>query len=441
MMPGQPAHDACGANSDGARRRQMREEPEPCTLRPSSGRFFDGRKDVGIMEDGSAGRPGEFQVVYQVQTDPVIGRATTGGTEAWRARGRFLGEVPAPRGGRALEATESAGGLEVRAALSLPVQASLAAIVDALESGWPPDVAVRIVHVELPSRLEEHLPGPRYGVPELRRRFATRFRPLLLAAVDGVSDDLDDWGAALRVQWLAGIDILVEGRGEDTADGSETMRRLERAGLEASRIALDTPRRPLYAARLFPSGRDLVAQAERLRDAGAEALVVEWTVSDLDALAAVARLPDSPVIVAMAKPREAPAATPAVLAPAVLFGELVRAAGADVSGYDIAAPEGRAAPLAATDQASVGEALAASGFRRAAWPAPSFGIHPGILPSLVRELGPDIVIDASVAIHGHPGGPRAGAAAFTQALDRLSGYVGPLPDELAQALARWGGAA
>ena len=416
----------------------MRGEPEPCALRPSWGRFFHGRKDVGVMGDASQ-QTGEFEAVYRVQGRRYLDGDAASSTKSKPAGALSPEDVPTPPGGRVLEVRDGGDGLYVRVAIPLPVPAAPAAIANLLLGSWTARTCVRILHVELPTGPARHLPGPRYGVPELRRRLAARFRPLLLATIAEPSGgDLDTWAATLRAEWMAGVDILVEAGDQGPADWSRTQRRIDRARREAEALARDAARRPLYAVRLAASGPDFAERVRRLVDAGAEALTVGWTVGDLDALAAVAARPGGPVLLAGAR---IAAQSSGVLAPSVLFGELARAAGADVSGYAGTGPDGQAAPLSATEQASVGAALAAPTSRRAAWAAPSLGIHPGALPTLVRELGPDIVVDATAAIQDHPGGPRAGAAAFIQAFDRLSGHIGPLPDELAQALARWGGAA
>ncbi len=49
--------------------------------------------------------------------------------------------------------------------------------------------------------------------------------------------------------------------------------------------------------------------------------------------------------------------------------------------------------------------------------APSGGMHPGLVPELVKECGPDIFIPAGGGIHGHPKGTTAGAKAMRQAIE------------------------
>jgi ribulose-bisphosphate carboxylase large chain len=72
----------------------------------------------------------------------------------------------------------------------------------------------------------------------------------------------------------------------------------------------------------------------------------------------------------------------------------------------------------------------------------SGGLHPGLVPKLVKILGRDIIIQAGGGIWGHPSGGRAGAAAMRQAVDAamhrtdLKEYA-KNKEELRLALKKW----
>jgi len=53
---------------------------------------------------------------------------------------------------------------------------------------------------------------------------------------------------------------------------------------------------------------------------------------------------------------------------------------------------------------------------RPTFPMPSGGITPKMVPDVIHDLGPDIVIGSGGGIHAHPQGPVAGAKAFRQAI-------------------------
>jgi ribulose-bisphosphate carboxylase large chain len=56
-------------------------------------------------------------------------------------------------------------------------------------------------------------------------------------------------------------------------------------------------------------------------------------------------------------------------------------------------------------------------------PVASGGLHPRLVPALIRIFGIDFVIQAGGGIHGHPDGTIAGAKAMRQAVDAALKHV------------------
>jgi 2,3-diketo-5-methylthiopentyl-1-phosphate enolase len=53
---------------------------------------------------------------------------------------------------------------------------------------------------------------------------------------------------------------------------------------------------------------------------------------------------------------------------------------------------------------------------RPTFPTPSGGITPKMVPDVIRDLGPEVVIGSGGGTHAHPQGPVAGAKALRQAV-------------------------
>ena len=72
-------------------------------------------------------------------------------------------------------------------------------------------------------------------------------------------------------------------------------------------------------------------------------------------------------------------------------------------------------------------------------PVASGGLHPGLVPQLVKYMGRDIVMQFGGGCHGHPGGTVAGAKAIRQAVELLDNKKLRLDDcpELKNALKLW----
>jgi Ribulose 1,5-bisphosphate carboxylase, large subunit len=76
-------------------------------------------------------------------------------------------------------------------------------------------------------------------------------------------------------------------------------------------------------------------------------------------------------------------------------------------------------------------------------PVASGGLHPALLPSLIKILGDDILVNFGGGVHGHPQGANAGAQAVIQAQEaikkgiKLEKYA-QTHENLKIALEKWG---
>jgi 2,3-diketo-5-methylthiopentyl-1-phosphate enolase len=162
-----------------------------------------------------------------------------------------------------------------------------------------------------------------------------------------------------------------------------------------------------------------------------------------DALAALASDPDIDVPIA-AHPALAGAFYPSPhhgIAAPLLLGKLIRIAGADLSLFP--SPYGSVV-MPKEENLAVRDALMDRKLpQRTVFPVPSAGIHPGLVPLILRDFGPEVVVNAGGGVHGHPGGAAAGGRAFRQAIDAVLGgqdlteYASRHP-ELKAAIDRWG---
>lgn len=74
---------------------------------------------------------------------------------------------------------------------------------------------------------------------------------------------------------------------------------------------------------------------------------------------------------------------------------------------------------------------------------PSAGIHPGMVPLLMRDFGIDHIINAGGGVHGHPNGAQGGGRAFRAIIDAVL-EAQPIDEKAEQckdlklALDKWG---
>ncbi|WP_036715979.1 RuBisCO large subunit C-terminal-like domain-containing protein, partial [Paenibacillus darwinianus] len=99
----------------------------------------------------------------------------------------------------------------------------------------------------------------------------------------------------------------------------------------------------------------------------------------------------------------------------LLLGKLMRLAGADLVLFP--SPYGSVVMPKEENLAVRNALLAESVPERTSFPVPSAGIHPGLVPLIMKDFGSEVVVNAGGGVHGHPLGAAAGGQAFRQAID------------------------
>ncbi|MFN3631201.1 2,3-diketo-5-methylthiopentyl-1-phosphate enolase [Exiguobacterium profundum] len=295
------------------------------------------------------------------------------------------------------------------------------------------DPNVQLVDLSLPEELAPDFPGAAFGVEGVRDILRVHDRPLAMSIFKGViGRDLDFLATQLRDQFAGGIDLVKD---DEILYDNPLTPSLERARIGASIIQEHkelTGRSVLYAVTLSGPVFTLRDQAKRLIEAGATALLFNVYTYGLDALRELAK--DSEIHVPiLAHPAFAGALTGSIRH-SLLFGKLIRLAGADLTLFP--SPYGSlSTPKDETQQ--IQTYATKPHWTKPILAVPSAGIHPGLVPDLIRDFGTDVVINAGGGIHGHPDGAAAGARAFRQAIDQAIGKTSET-DALSTALDAWG---
>ena len=295
------------------------------------------------------------------------------------------------------------------------------------------DPGVQLVDLSLPEELAPDFPGAAFGVEGVRDILRVHNRPLAMSIFKGViGRDLDFLATQLRDQFTGGIDLVKD---DEILYDNPLTPSLERARVGASIIREHqeaTGRSVLYAVTLSGPVFTLCDQAKRLIEAGATALLFNVYTYGLDALRELAKDPEIHVPI-LAHPAFAGALTGSIRH-SLLFGKLIRLAGADLTLF----PSPYGSLSTPKDEAQQIQTYATEPhWTKPILTVPSAGIHPGLVPDLIRDFGSDVVINAGGGIHGHPDGAAAGARAFRQAIDQAIGETSET-DALSTALDVWG---
>jgi len=279
---------------------------------------------------------------------------------------------------------------------------------------------VRLVDVSLPKSLTEGFNGPKFGIEGVRSMIGTsRDRRPHIGCIFKPK-------VGLSPREMADLAYQVGREGCDFLKDDETLTDQafcpleERASLVSEsldRVRQETQRTVLYAVNVTASPNELMDRADVAIENGATVLMVDAMISGLESVRVLAE--DTSVNVPIHVHRAMHAAftrTPEHGISFPVISLLSRIAGGDqlhVGTAGIGKMESEEPEV----KRSIRVLTSELGGLRTAFPVASGGIHPGLVPALVKAMGSDVVINAGAGIWGHPDGGGMGASAMRQAVD------------------------
>lgn len=282
------------------------------------------------------------------------------------------------------------------------------------------DGKIKLIDIDVSDEFRAGFPGPKFGLEGVRNLVGVHDRPLLMSIFKSVIGyDLDGLKDQFYKQALGGVDLIKD----DEILFENLLTPLEKrveACMEAARKAQEvTGQKLLYAVNLTGPTSQLADNARKAIAAGANALLFNVLAYGYDVLHELSKDPSISVPIA-AHPAMGGAFYQSPhygIGASVLFGKLMRLAGADLVLFP--SPYGSVV-MPKEENMAVKEVLLAEekGLKRS-FPVPSAGIHPGLVPLILRDFGHDVIVNAGGGVHGHPLGTAAGGQAFRQAIQAV----------------------
>lgn len=279
------------------------------------------------------------------------------------------------------------------------------------------DGKIKLIDLQFDDALKKVFPGPRFGVEGIRELASVYNRPLLMSIFKGVlGRDMEFLIRQLKEQALGGINIVKDDEILFENELTPFEKRIIEGKKALHEVYEQTGNKTLYAVNLTGRTSKLRDQARRAAELGADLLLFNVFSYGLDTLQEL-REDDEIAIPFMAHPAFSGALTSSPdygVANSLLLGKLLRYAGADLSLFP--SPYGSVA-LEKNQALSISRELLLPDTLKTAFPVPSAGIHPGLVPLLIEDFGNDCVINAGGGVHGHPDGAQGGGRAFLQAIE------------------------
>lgn len=308
------------------------------------------------------------------------------------------------------------------------------------------DGKIKLNRLGFSDHFVQGFPGPKFGIAGIRDILGVHDRPLLMSIFKSVIGlNADELREQFLRQALGGVDLIKDDEILFENELTPIEKRVEVCLKAAEAAKKETGKKLLYAANLTGPTSSLKSQAKKAIGAGANALLFNVLSYGYDVLHELSSDPEINVPIA-AHPALAGAFYPSPhygISASVLLGQLMRLAGADLVLFP--SPYGSVTMPKAENMAIRDELISRELPMKSSMPVPSAGIHPGLVPLILRDFGTDVVVNAGGGIHGHPMGTEAGGRAFVQAIAAAQQSI-PLAQfaedghpELKAALDAWGG--
>ncbi|WP_337103423.1 2,3-diketo-5-methylthiopentyl-1-phosphate enolase [Paenibacillus sp. YIM B09110] len=279
------------------------------------------------------------------------------------------------------------------------------------------DGRIKLLDLDVSDDFASVFPGPKFGLNGVRDLLGVHDRPLLMSIFKSVvGHDLANLQDQFYKQALGGVDLIKDDEILFENPLTPLEKRVEVCMEAARKAEQETGQKLLYAVNLTGPTSQLAANARKAIAAGANALLFNVLSYGYDVLHELSS--DRAINVPIAShPALAGAMYPSPhygISASLLLGKLMRLAGADLALFP--SPYGSVV-MPKEENMAVKEALLQPMHQlRTSFPVPSAGIHPGLVPLILKDFGTDVVVNAGGGIHGHPMGTAAGGQAFRMAI-------------------------
>ncbi len=294
---------------------------------------------------------------------------------------------------------------------------------------------LRLEDVKWPAELLRSFQGPEFGTSGIRRIFHVRKRPLT-ATVPKPKLGLTakEHAQAGYEAWVGGIDLLKDDENLTSQSFNKFTERVRECFRLRDKAEKETGERKSYLINVTAETNEMLRRAKAVARAGGEYVMVDILTCGWAALQTLRReCQDLKLAIHAHRAFHAAFTRNRLHGMSMLVvSDVARLIGVDqlhigtVIGK-LESPQDEVLALRDNLQRKIIEPGPTTlgqdwGRLKPVFPTCSGGLHPGLVPALIKLVGTDIIIQAGGGIWGHPDGGEAGARALRQAIDvALSG--------------------
>lgn len=305
--------------------------------------------------------------------------------------------------------------------------------------------AIRLEKMHLPKDIVSAFPGPKFGAEGIYSKLGRKFGRPLLGTIVKPKIGLSPKATADYV-YRVGVGGLTNSKDDETLTDQKFCPILERTKAISDaidKVRSQTGRRMMHAINISTRPDRILELADKVISAGATELMVDVITTGFPAVQILAEDPSVTLPLHIHRTMHgAITRNPHHGVSMEVFSQLTRMCGGDalhVGTFGIGKMHGEKIEDIASKEALTKDFYG----RLDVLPVCSGGVHPGLLPKILKTAGPKIQIQAGGGVSGHPQGLEAGGRAMNQSVDAflegetLKSYAKTHP-ELKAALDEWG---
>ena len=286
--------------------------------------------------------------------------------------------------------------------------------------------------------------GPKFGIDGIRELLKIEKRPILCNMIKPCTGIPPKVGAKLFYEAaVGGVDIVKDDELIADAPFSHIEERVKEFMAAEKRAYEEKGERTLYAVNITDRVDKIKENAQKAISAGANCLMLNYLTAGISALRILAeeKSIQVPILAHLDFAGTMYESHNSGISSHLVLGKFPRLAGADIVVYPC--PYAKFL-LLREKHIKIAFALRTPLYHlKPTFPMPGGGVHPGMLPTLMQDIGTDWIVGAGGAVHGHPMGATAGAKALRQAIDAMMAGI-PLEEaikehkELKASIDAWG---
>jgi ribulose-bisphosphate carboxylase large chain len=274
---------------------------------------------------------------------------------------------------------------------------------------------LRLLDIEFPAKLIKSFKGPQFGIEGIRKLLRVPKRPLLGTIIKPKLGLMTVDHAKLAYEsWAGGCDIVKDDENLSSQGFNPFKDRVVKTLEMRDKAQSKTGERKVYMVNITAETETMVKRAEFVLDHGGEYVMVDILTCGFSALQT---LRDKGLKLVIHAHRAGHAAFTKNLKHGIamrVIAKVARIIGVDQLHVGTVVGKMSEAKQEVVDNIAACKMPMAG--LKPVLPIASGGLHPRLVPALIKTFGNDFVIQAGGGIHGHKKGTFAGATAMRQAV-------------------------